>query len=159
MVPGHPFNEMKPNSGAAPAKPGLFKREVRGLRRDASETVSDPTIGAKNTDLPGSSSDRSFVTDKTSEPIAHLGRVVEAVGDALCAPAYRKRQAAKIRHDGKHTLVGDVVTDKDRAAPLERFVVHQFDDARRLVEAGMLDLADAFAGQHFDRRVGQIGPD
>src|ERR1700680_566170 len=105
MVPGHPFNEMKPNSGAAPAKPGLFKREVRGLRRDASETVSDPTIGAKNTDLPGSSSDRSFVTDKPHKPVAHLGWIVEIIGDALRAPAYRKRQAAKIRHDGQHHLL------------------------------------------------------
>ena len=36
---------------------------------------------------------------------------------------------------------------------------HQFQDAGRLGKARMLDLADAFSRQYFDRRIRQIGPD
>ena len=56
-------------------------------------------------------------------------------------------------------LIGDVVADEKRTAAPERLMRHQFAHAGRLGETGMLDLADAFARQHLDRRVRQIGPD
>ena len=48
---------------------------------------------------------------------------------------------------------------KNGRRPLNGSCVINSMNAGRLVEAGMLDLADAFAGQHLDRRVGQIGAD
>ena len=56
-------------------------------------------------------------------------------------------------------FVGDVVADEERTAALERLMRHQLAHAGRLGETGMLDLADAFARQHLDRRIRQIGPD
>src|SRR6185369_4100852 len=88
-----------------------------------------------------------LVIQQVREPFPDIARLVEMPGHAMRAPAHRKRLAAEIRHDGEHGFVSDIVADEHRAAALERFVGHQFPHPARLVEAGMLDLADAFAGQ------------
>jgi len=80
-------------------------------------------------------------------------------GDTLRAPAHGKCETVEIRHDGEDRFIGDIVADKNRAAPAKGFVSHQFANTGCLGKAGMLDFADAFSGQHFDRRIGQIGPD
>ena len=43
--------------------------------------------------------------------------------------------------------------------PSKGSVCHQFPHTARLGEACMLDFADAFSGQHLDRRIRQIGAD
>src|ERR1700736_36398 len=116
MVPGHPFNEMKPNSGRAAAEHSRSKR-LKKSPRDRRETGS------------GSSSRRiCFGIDEPREPFPYLARFVEMIGNALRASAYRKCEAAKIGHDGEHALVGNVVADTNRTAAFEGLVAHQFDD-------------------------------
>ena len=55
---------------------------------------------------------------------------IEMTGDAMRAPADGKCEAAEIGHDGEHRFIGDIVADENRTAALERFVGHQFEDAR-----------------------------
>ena len=129
MVPGHPFNEMKPNSGDAAAEPDpstarKFLQIRTGLTKIASDFVSHA-----NHDLPQSSSSRGRVIDEMREPLPHVARLVEMAGYAFRAPAHGKREAAKIGQDGEHALVGDIVTDKNWTATFERLVGHQFEDA------------------------------
>src|SRR4051794_2034587 len=100
-----------------------------------------------------------FVVQQMREPFPDVARFVEMPGHAMRAPAHRKRLTAEIRHDGEHGFVSDVVADEHRAAALERLVGHQFAHSAGLVEAGMLDLADAFSREHLDWRIGQVGPD
>src|SRR5450631_3847315 len=90
----------------------------------------------------GSSSRRNMVIDEAREPLADVARFVEVLGHALRAPANGKGKAAKIRHDREYALVGDIVTDKDWTAALERFVCHQFEHTGCLAKAGVFDLAD-----------------
>src|ERR1700742_1974943 len=134
MVPGHPFNQLKPNSGVAN---GTRKKEKvaenRGLRR--------------------------LFVEQMRKPRANIARLVEMTSHALCAAADGKGKAVQVRHDRKDRLVGNIVADKERTAPLEWFVLHQFQYARGLVETGVLDLAYRFSRQHLDRRVRQIGAD
>src|SRR5436309_10770615 len=138
MVPGERFNKMKLNSGLAAAEPYRRSSIDRYLR---------------------SARGHSLVIDETREPLPHVARFVEMADNAFRAPSYRKCQASQVRHDGEHALVGHIIANKDRTTALERIVGHQFDDARRLVETGMLDLADAFPWHYFDGRIRQVGPD
>ena len=71
------------------------------------------------------------------EPLPHITGFIEMVGHARRAPADRKCKAAQIRHDSKYRFVGDIVADKDRTAALERFVGHQFEQARHGVDDGI----------------------
>src|SRR5882724_5610872 len=135
MVPRHPFNEMKPNSGCAAAELDRFSARI---------LASEMEI-ARN--RPWSSSRRSFVIDETRKPLPHIARFVEMIGYAQRAAAHGKCEAAKIRHDGEHGFVGHIVADKNRNAAFEWRMRHQFADTGCLVKAGMLDLADAFSRQ------------
>src|SRR5665811_1996221 len=159
MVPCHPFNEMKPNSGDAAAEPDRPQQRNFANNRWMHAKPRPIPHYARNTGLPRSPSGRGLVTDETRKPLPDLARIVEMARNAFGAPAHGKGKPAKLRHDGEYALVGDIVADKDRTAALERLVGHQFGHAGCLVEAGMLDLADAFARQHLDQRVRQVGPD
>src|SRR6202042_790577 len=116
MVPSHPFNELKPNSGCATG-PRLFNRKkqinaaLSSLRKDRSASLS--SFGR-------------FVADKVGEPLPHVARFVEMTGHALCAPADGKCEATETGHNGEYRFVGDIVADEDRTAALEGFVGHQF---------------------------------
>jgi len=99
------------------------------------------------------------IVEQTREELAHVARRIEMTRHALRAAANGKCKTVVIRHDRKHRFVRDVVADEQGLAALEWGVCHQFAHAARLGETGMLDLADAFSGQHFDRRVRQIGAD
>src|SRR6202790_1709720 len=101
----------------------------------------------------------SFAINETRKPRAHVARFVKMTGHALRAPAHGEGESTQIRHDRKHRFIGDVIADENRTAAAERLVAHQFANARCLVKAGLLDFADAFSRQDFDRRIRQIGPD
>src|SRR6266568_3111856 len=128
MVPCHPFNEMKPNSGRGAAEPRRFIAK-RSLKNDSLNDRYRPGLF-----LGGSVSPfrRGIATTETREPFTHVARLVEMTRNALRATADGKCQAVEIRHDREHALVGDVVTDENRPAALERLMRHQFDDARCL---------------------------
>ncbi len=47
-----------------------------------------------------------------------IAGLIEVAGYAFRAPADGKGKTAKIRHDGKHRFVGDVVADEQRMTAL-----------------------------------------
>src|SRR3984893_15593372 len=128
MVPGHPFNEMKPKSGAAGAEPDHPPR--RGFADDR---------WIRTTTSRRSSSRRSFAIDETRKPRPHVARLIKIIRNTCRVTANKQCQAAIFRNDREHHFVRDIVADENRTAALERFMRHQFADAGRLGEAGMFD--------------------
>src|ERR1700694_345553 len=125
MVPGQPFNEMKPDSGDARWEPGRLPQRNIAIT---------PWMHAKLPSIPWAARRRSssrricFIIDEMRQPFPHFAWFVEMIGHAHGASPDRKGEAAEIRDDGKHALVGDVVAPKDRTAAFERFMGHQFGD-------------------------------
>ena len=101
MVPGHPFNEMKPNSGRAKGNPAVPSQKVNCVQSHAEISKSLP-IQRRAQYRSELLSRRRFVIEQMREPLPHVARLVEMTGDAVRAPADRKRKAAEIGHDGKH---------------------------------------------------------
>ena len=97
--------------------------------------------------------------DHFGDPAPHIARLLEHAGDALHLAADREADAAEFRHHRESRLVGHVVADEDRAAALERRVLHQFAHRRALVERGLLHLDDGLAGQDLDRGRGKARAD
>src|ERR1700730_11899415 len=135
MVPCHPFNEIKPNSGDAAAELGESTQKdfVAGTSihwQNRLDFTAATTIGRRSWSDCG-----VFVTEQTREPLPHVARFIEMIGHALGAPAHGERKTAKIGHEGEYRFVGDIVADKNRTAAPERFVAHQFQHAGCLVKA------------------------
>ena len=77
-------------------------------------------------------------------------------GNTPDACADGERGSVEFGHDREHRFIRDIVADEQRTAVAERRTLHQFPNAARLADVGMLDLEDAFARQHLDRRIRQI---
>src|SRR5271165_6816160 len=92
-----------------------------------------------------------FATGRDArEPSADRLRLGEPPVDRGCDTAHRKAQAAELRHDAKHRLVGNIVADEDRAALGKWRVPHQFAYCFGLVDAGRLDFDDEVARQNLN---------
>ncbi len=72
------------------------------------------------------------------KPGANRFRLIEMSIDVRHNPADRKSQAAELRNDAEHRLIGRIVADKNRIAAGERRMAHQFADRIGLVDAGRL---------------------
>ena len=96
-----------------------------------------------------------FVVEQMREKLPDIIRRVEMPRHAFRTPADGECETVEVRHDAEHRFIGDVIADEERATSSERLMRHQFEHAGRLGETGMLDLANALAGQHLDRRVRQ----
>src|SRR5580698_1777965 len=84
------------------------------------------------------------------KPCANRFRLIKMAVDVDRHPADGESQAAELRNDAEHRLVGSVVADEDRIALRERCAPHQFADGIGLADAARLDLDDEFAGQYLD---------
>src|SRR5690348_4628182 len=101
----------------------------------------------------------ALVKEQLREKFAHVSRRIEMTSDAMRTATDRKGNSVEIWHNCEHGFISDVVTDEQRPASPERLMHHQFAHTGRLGETGMLDLADAFAGQYLDWRIGKVSAD
>src|ERR1700676_1332612 len=123
MVPGHPFNELKPKSGRAKRNsPELTKKKIL---REASGDAQNNRIRFERRKIHRRLWQRCvpFIIEQMREKFPYIARRIEMPGDALRAPADRKCEAIEIRHDCEHRFVGDIVADEERSASPERFVL------------------------------------
>src|SRR5450631_2743164 len=106
MVPGHPFNEFEPNSGAAAAELGestqiIAKRCCGGNKQPFAKP---PRFHRRNDNRARRSwSDCGvLVIEQTREPLPHIARFVEMIGHARCAPAHGECKTALFGYEGDH---------------------------------------------------------
>ena len=92
-----------------------------------------------------------LVAHHFGDPAPHVARRLEHAGDALHFAPDRETDAVEFRQHLECRLVGHVVADEDRAASLERRVLHQLAHRGALVERGLLHLHHRFARQDLDR--------
>src|ERR1700722_2082560 len=142
MVPCHPFNEMKPNSGAGAWNLGSRWEKVFQLRlAGVIASISSRIANAVFTQSPFC---RSFVIGEMCKPRPDIARFIEMSGDTLRAPPHGKCETAEIGHDGEDRFIGNVVADENRKAPAKRHMGHEFANACGFGKAGMLDFANEF---------------